>query len=303
MTTRFTEKGPDGKNASSEKSGTEAEVKGQDTTARTTEKAVRKKEEKESRKKKPSTLPRFKGEAVLISLSDKKEFPSLVEKIKKGTAEPEGIQRIRRTREGDLLFKFNPGVETKEFRKNVTKFLDEGKRPKRLSPKMELEILDIEPTENKDSILKAANEATEAEEGAIQCSGLRRCRDGTMTVYMKCDADVGEKLLKNKVLKLGWTRCRVRKAPDILRCFRCHGFSHIARNCKFKKDVCRRCGQEGHTFRDCKAENPERRLCKLQGRGKTEHITGSFNCPVYKEEIGATRRVTEGSKPMTKPQS
>lgn len=208
--------------------------------------------------------------------------------------EPVGLNRIRRTRGGDLLFEFAQGADVKDFRNKVAKILDSGCQPKRLTPRTEVEIFDIEPTEDKESILRAIRNCTNTDEASVSCPRLRRNRDGTTIALIRCDADVGKTLLEKRVIKISWTRCRVKKAPDILRCYRCHGFGHISRNCSFKLEVCWKCGTEGHGFGQCVADKPRCRLCSEKKLERTDHVAGAYNCPILLAAIEKSKKAAEG---------
>lgn len=78
----------------------------------------------------------------------------------------------------------------------------------------EVEVLDIDITTDADEI-KAAVRKHFGEEtsGEIMVSLTTR-------------------LVRTGHLKMGWVACRVRKKTEVLRCYRCQGFGHMAASCE-----------------------------------------------------------------------
>lgn len=83
--------------------------------------------------------------------------------------------------------------------------------------------------------------------------------------------------------------CRVQDYVGILRCFKCCGYFHFAKDC-VKKEACGLCvGQ--HMTKDCnsvtrKCVNCENKIKKMKIRDlKSDHSVYDNNCPCLKKEI------------------
>ncbi|KAF9538300.1 hypothetical protein CPC08DRAFT_606786, partial [Agrocybe pediades] len=86
----------------------------------------------------------------------------------------------------------------------------------------------------------------------------------------------------NKLINQGMTICgkqvdirKCKKEP--LRCLKCHGYNHIARDCISNHDTCGTCGSKTHRTKDC--DNPESHQCiPCGGAG---HPSWSRTCPTF----------------------
>lgn len=89
-------------------------------------------------------------------------------------------------------------------------------------------------------------------------------------------------LLQQDRVFIGWGSYRARDFVSVLRCFKCLGYGHSARNCSKAEAVCGHCCMEGHIVSAC----PSRQLgpvcgnCKLRGRDSGHHVR-SLSCPEY----------------------
>ena len=58
---------------------------------------------------------------------------------------------------------------------------------------------------------------------------------------------------------------------EVLRCFRCHRYGHIKRECKAKQEVCKTCGRQDHSTSGCKSAQRKYRNCG-EGAGGTPPV-------------------------------
>lgn len=66
------------------------------------------------------------------------------------------------------------------------------------------------------------------------------------------NAETREKLLEMGKPKIGCKTCEVQEYIGILKCFKCCGYYHIAKNCT-KKEACGNCARQ-HTNKECRIE-------------------------------------------------
>lgn len=109
------------------------------------------------------------------------------------------------------------------------------------------------------------------------------------------DSDSFNKIMETSKLRIGWDVCRVYEAFDVVRCFNCSGYHHLAKNCTSTKR-CPRCAGE-HTSLDCKSTtecccNCTAAMTSLKITLDTNHSAWSSNCPVYQRKIRSEQRRT-----------
>lgn len=70
------------------------------------------------------------------------------------------------------------------------------------------------------------------------------------TIIIETDQKLHNTLLEKGEINIIWSNCKIYDALEIKRCFKCCGFSHIAKDCKHKSIVCSKCSGP-HKFAEC----------------------------------------------------
>lgn len=96
---------------------------------------------------------------------------------------------------------------------------------------------------------------------------LRPAKGNTLTVTLKIDREESRKLIEQKFLRLGFTRCPVERRINVPKCRKCWSHEHNQRECTSTEDLvnaCFNCGQKGHSGEECANEHfcP---VCKAKG--------------------------------------
>lgn len=240
---------------------------------------------------KPTNLINNKqrGEALSITMEGNLSFAEVVSKLKEKTGpEPQGIKGLRRTLNGNLLVEFSKGTDSTELYNKLTSKMVEGCTIRRMIPKMDIEILDIDPTVEAEELKEALQKNMNVNMSDIRIKMFRNTTVGLKRAIAEIPAK-GTTSLEGKVkIKIGWTLCRIRVITKVIRCFKCHEIGHMAISCPMKgeeKTICRRCGEEGHSIAECKGA-PKCILCSRRGsKVDIGHVAGSFKCPVYGEAV------------------
>lgn len=256
------------------------------------EEANRKREE-EMKKRIRKAPPPPKSEAIVVKATSEKTFADLFKKLKTEAADKmEGIQMVRRSRGGDLIIEMEKNSNPLAMEQTVRATLGKEFTVRKLTPRVSLEIKDLDPTMEKEEIRHAIAgklDLGEMAESEVEVRAVRFGFGGTRTAIVTVPVEVANKLGEESKIKIGFTNCRVSRAMNITRCYRCHAFGHMSYECKEKlngKEMCRRCGTEGHQINGCNATRCCI-LCIRQGipAANAEHVAGAINCPQYKKFV------------------
>lgn len=165
-----------------------------------------------------------------------------------------------------------------------------GKRMeiKRLLPRCDIEIRDIDPSVDDTDVLNAITDYVKTDATDVNIRSIRETDMGMKLAIVEIPMALVRNINEPLKVKIGWTSCRMKILPRLLRCYNCHGFGHMAGKCTYgeNRSLCRRCGIEGHKLRDCTA-TPKCLLCSAKGKAANlvVHIAGSTRCPEYREAL------------------
>ena len=83
-----------------------------------------------------------------------------------------------------------------------------------------------------------------------------------------------------------WRSYRVREFINITRCYKCHGYGHIAKYCNAPDQLCSLCGSKEHLRNDCpKKSHPECVNCIRARRKEIRHEVHSKDCLEYQRQV------------------
>lgn len=95
-----------------------------------------------------------------------------------------------------------------------------------------------------------------------------------------CNPKMRELLINKGRVYIDWFSCKVKDFISVPRCYKCHGYGHMAGNCKSKLK-CGKCGEEGHEFKSCKSQGPNKCAnCKSFGKPH-DHDVRDPKCPCF----------------------
>lgn len=208
---------------------------------------------KQARTVKPQ---RLRPMAVIVA-QGKEQFPELLKTIRQkvdpvvtGTS----ISRLRQTKTGNLLVEINGGSEKAEIvRAEIERSLGPNTSVRLADDSRPIEIRDLDGLTTKEEVLKAI--ADSCGPSGAKLVSLRIAYGGAQTAVILLSAAMAKRLCDAGRLRVGLVYARVRPTELPNRCFRCHAFGHIARECAGvdRTTCCWRCGEPGHQSRACTA--------------------------------------------------
>lgn len=142
-------------------------------------------------------------------------------------------------------------------------------------------------------------EADEIRDGIEKALGQKNLRDlkiteprtpkngkGSKYAQATIPINLGQALVRQRRIVIGWSMCRIEEMITPPRCYRCQNFGHASHQCQTDepgKRRCLKCGGEDHLARDCKND----RKCYVCG---TEgHRADSMACVQYREAVKRER--------------
>lgn len=82
---------------------------------------------------------------------------------------------------------------------------------------------------------------------------------------------------------LMWRTYRLNEYLNITRCYKCHGYGHIAKTCNMPDQLCNVCGSKDHQRKDCPRTNdPQCINCIRAKRKEVKHEIHNRECPEYR---------------------
>lgn len=88
-------------------------------------------------------------------------------------------------------------------------------------------------------------------------------------------------------LKIGWSICSVYEHVDLIRCFKCYSFHHMADKCS-KSAICSKCGENDHNTESWNKTSPRCINCVTANANfgftlPTNHSIFDKMCPVFQK--------------------
>jgi hypothetical protein len=122
-----------------------------------------------------------------------------------------------------------------------------------------IKIVGISEFIERNDLLNFIRTQNNLEESEIEFMFMREIKIASRkyyTAYIRVDTDTFNFIMKSGRLYIQWDRVKCYEHVNVLRCFKCSLYGHIAENCKSDKFKCAKCNGE-HTTNTCKSDNIE----------------------------------------------
>lgn len=122
-------------------------------------------------------------------------------------------------------------------------------------------------------------------------------RNNQKSAIIETDARGFDDLIDRQRVYIGWERCRVVEATDVMRCFNCSEYGHKAASCQ-KPACCPKCAGD-HQVNECSSEFAKCINCHLLNTNRTSsydtlldvsHSSWSSDCPIFVKRLKSARQ-------------
>lgn len=122
----------------------------------------------------------------------------------------------------------------------------------------------------------------------IEKKFLTKRRKNCCNIVMSLQGNIYEKIKEKMKINIGWRKCYMNDYYNIVRCFKCAGFSHFAKDCK-STVTCFNCAAD-HDTKVCKSAEKRCTNCinknkKLGINLDVGHTALDSRCPCYKRIV------------------
>lgn len=204
------------------------------------------------------------------------------------------VAKVKSIKSGGVVVSCTSKQEASKFQKLVEDAIGDKynvKEAAKLSPR--LRIVGLSQKFDEEQVVKyirLQNDHLVTESSEIKCLNVTPVKRSqtTFQALIELDGKSYQSILSNQFLYVGYDSCKVFDGTEILRCFNCCGFNHVASHCKNKR-ICPRCTQD-HEVKKCQSTALKCINCvnanKINNDVKYDHAAwDTSNCFVYKQKL------------------
>nr|XP_034195367.1 uncharacterized protein LOC117611536 [Osmia lignaria] len=97
-------------------------------------------------------------------------------------------------------------------------------------------------------------------------------------------------LMLSRKVYMFWRIYKLKEYLNVMRCYKCQGYGHIAKFCQAKQQCCENCGNTEHERKDCpRKDKPQCINCIRTKRKDTNHSVTNKLCPELQRQIDLYR--------------
>lgn len=193
-----------------------------------------------------------------------------------------GVKNIRKSHAGNIVLEVERD-KAEDLRKEIKEKIKEiGDSDIAITRKeRHIFLTGIDEVTSKEEVKEAILNATKANDTDLRIIFMKNNIRGEQTCMIAANKWLTNRLQKTGSIRIGWINVKVREKITPLRCYRCLGFGHGARDCEGedRSKLCRNCGEEGHKMNSCQNAS----FC--HSCQKTGHRMDQTKCPLFRNLV------------------
>lgn len=207
------------------------------------------------------------------------------------------VKSMRNVTKGGILLECKNNEAVEKVKEEVREVLGENyevKVPVKRKPRIKITGLSEERSEEElvENMILQNDYLDENASIKILHRTQRRGKYNLFSVIAEVDGKSYMSLIKNQKINVGWDRCYVSEVLSIMRCYKCSGYQHKARDCK-NPVACPKCARN-HLLDQCTNNTKECINCKMASRKLNikidcNHEAWDRSCPVYSRKVNTER--------------
>lgn len=227
----------------------------------------------------------------------KKTLDEITNKIKSNEV---NVCNTRSIRDGGIVLSCTDANETVKMKQLIEMNFGENynvELPKINKPRIRISnICKNIPKELIIDKLKENNHEIDFEMNLIAVIERKKFSNSWFDIIVEVNGNAYKKLINIGILKLPWRECKVFEHLHLKRCYKCCGFSHLAKSCK-RDQVCCNCSGS-HKLVDCKSKKSTCINCKysndkLNTNFDINHHAYSKTCAILQRRLGSLKNKIE----------
>lgn len=246
-----------------------------------------------------------KGTGILRSVviqpkNHKQRCEATLQKIKESIGDIERCVRdTKHTRNGGIVISCASAGDTVRMKQQIDTVMSdeyEVRLPQIKNPRVKISQINID-LETDDILHDIMNKNDLLNSAKMEIKKtIRHNHIGTQDIIAELDCVSFDTMMTRKKLLIGWKSCSVYEHVYIKRCFKCCGFSHIAKDCKHDL-ACSKCAGS-HKSNACdsrilKCINCSAANAKFGLNLTTEHHAWSRDCTVLHKRTNKLREIVQ----------
>lgn len=218
-----------------------------------------------------------------------------------------GVKSITEKNNGTVVVKFKNVIDKEKLQKNVVAKI--GEQFKVQAPKVQKKFVKIVYIDNEEATLtdeQLVDDIIHQNNLSEYCEKLEmrivkriiNDKKNDFSVIVETNPELQKILIFLEKVSLGWKQCKVIEHVNIIRCFKCCGFNHYAKECKREK-TCGKCGG-AHDSKVCQSTNLKCTNCEHRNKKKNsnsinddKHNAFDKKCPILTNLIEKQKKREE----------